>query len=69
MVVLVTWMSFASDARALRRGALSMIETHIVMSSLIFLLCSYSRASHRTSSCALSHFSHRSNHCSYGFGS
>jgi hypothetical protein len=36
--VLVTWMSFAFDVRELRRGALSMLETHIVMSSLIFLL-------------------------------
>jgi hypothetical protein len=36
MAVLVTCMSFASDARELRRGALSMLETHIVMSSLIF---------------------------------
>jgi hypothetical protein len=36
--VLVTWMSFASDGRELRGGVLSMIETHIVMSSLIFFL-------------------------------
>jgi hypothetical protein len=36
--VLVTWMSFASDARELRRDTLSMIKTHIVMSSLIFRL-------------------------------
>jgi hypothetical protein len=36
MVVLVTWMSFASVARELRRGTLTMLETHIVMSSLIF---------------------------------
>jgi hypothetical protein len=35
IVVLVTWMSFASGARELRRGALIMLETHIVMSSLI----------------------------------
>jgi hypothetical protein len=28
-------MSFASDTRELRRGALSMLETHIMMSSLI----------------------------------
>jgi hypothetical protein len=28
-------MSFASDARELRRGALSLLETHIMMSSLI----------------------------------
>jgi hypothetical protein len=31
-------MSFASVARELRRGALTMLETHIVMSSLIFHL-------------------------------
>jgi hypothetical protein len=31
-------MSFASDVRKLRRDALSMLETHIVMSSLIFRL-------------------------------
>jgi hypothetical protein len=38
VAVLVTWMSFASGARELRRGALTMLETHIVMRSLIFLL-------------------------------
>jgi hypothetical protein len=38
MVVLVTWMSFASDTRELRRGVLTMLQTHIVMSSLIFRL-------------------------------
>jgi hypothetical protein len=31
-------MSFASDGRELRGGVLSMLETHIVMSSLIFYL-------------------------------
>jgi hypothetical protein len=31
-------MSFASDIRELRRDILSMLETHIVMSSLIFCL-------------------------------
>jgi hypothetical protein len=31
-------MSFASSARELRSDALSMLETHIVMSSLIFRL-------------------------------
>jgi hypothetical protein len=31
-------MSFASDVRELRRGTLTMLETHIVMSSLIFRL-------------------------------
>jgi flagellar biosynthesis protein FlhB len=35
VAVLVTWMSFASDARELRGGVLSMLETHIVMTSLI----------------------------------
>jgi hypothetical protein len=38
VAVLVTWMSFASDERQLRGGVLSMLETHIVMSSLIFRL-------------------------------
>jgi hypothetical protein len=34
-VMLVTWMSFASDVRELRGGMLSMPETHIVISLLI----------------------------------
>jgi hypothetical protein len=38
MVELVAWMSFASGARELNRGALTMLETHIMMSSLIFRL-------------------------------
>jgi hypothetical protein len=38
VAVLVTWMSFASVASELRRGTLTMLETHIVMSSLIFCL-------------------------------
>jgi hypothetical protein len=38
MAMLVTWMSFASDGRELRGGMLTMLETHIVMSSLIFRL-------------------------------
>jgi hypothetical protein len=38
MAVLVTWMSFAFSVRESRRGALIMLETHIVMSSLIFHL-------------------------------
>jgi hypothetical protein len=38
MAVLVTWMSFASVTRELRRCALIIQETHIVMSSLIFRL-------------------------------
>jgi hypothetical protein len=36
--MLVTWMSFASVAREFRRGALIILETHIVMSSLIFYI-------------------------------
>jgi hypothetical protein len=36
--MLVTWMSFALVTRELRRCALIMLETHIVMSSLIFCL-------------------------------
>jgi hypothetical protein len=35
VVVLVAWMSFASGVRELRGDVLSMVETHIVMSSLI----------------------------------
>jgi hypothetical protein len=38
VAVLVTWISFAFDARKLRRYTLTMIETHIVMSLLIFCL-------------------------------
>jgi hypothetical protein len=38
MAVLITWMSFAFGTRELRRDALTMLETHIVMSSLIFRL-------------------------------
>jgi hypothetical protein len=38
VAVLVTWMSFTFDVRELRGGVLSMLETHIVMSSLIFWL-------------------------------
>jgi hypothetical protein len=38
VAVLVTWMSFAFDARELRGGVLSMLESHIVKSSLIFRL-------------------------------
>jgi hypothetical protein len=34
--MLVTWMSFASGVRELRRGILIMLETQIVMSSSIF---------------------------------
>jgi hypothetical protein len=35
VAVLLTWMSFTSDIRELRGAVLSMLETHIVMSSLI----------------------------------
>jgi hypothetical protein len=38
VAVLVTWMSFPSGGRELRGDILSMLETHIVMSSLIFRL-------------------------------
>jgi hypothetical protein len=38
VAVLVTWMSFASGGGELRGGMLSMLETHIVMSLLIFYL-------------------------------
>jgi hypothetical protein len=38
VAVLVTWMSFASGERELRGDMLSMLETHIVMSLLIFRL-------------------------------
>jgi hypothetical protein len=38
VAVLVTWMSFAFGIRKLRGGVLSMLETHIVINSLIFRL-------------------------------
>jgi hypothetical protein len=38
VVMLVTWMSFASGVREFRRGVLIMLETHTMMSSLIFCL-------------------------------
>jgi hypothetical protein len=38
MAVLVTWMSFASGEKELRGGVLSMLETHIMVSSLIYSL-------------------------------
>jgi hypothetical protein len=38
MTVLVIWMSFASDEREMRECVLSMLETRIMMSSLIFRL-------------------------------
>jgi uncharacterized protein YjeT (DUF2065 family) len=38
MAMLVTWMSFVSVVRELRRDALTLLETHIVMSYWIFCL-------------------------------
>jgi hypothetical protein len=38
VVVQVIWMSFAFDERELRRCAMSMLETHIMMSYLIYRL-------------------------------
>jgi hypothetical protein len=38
VAMLITWMSFASGIRESRRGTLSMLETHIMMSSLIWCL-------------------------------
>jgi hypothetical protein len=38
VAVWVTWMSFTSDGRELRGDVLNMLETHIMMSSLIFRL-------------------------------
>jgi hypothetical protein len=38
VAMLVTWTSFTSGGRELRGGVLSMLETHIVMSSLMFHL-------------------------------
>jgi hypothetical protein len=38
VAVLVTWISFTFDARELRRDTLTTLETHILMSSLIFHL-------------------------------
>jgi hypothetical protein len=38
VAVLTTWMSFAFGERELRGGMLSMLETHIMMSLLIFCL-------------------------------
>jgi hypothetical protein len=38
VAVSVTWMSFAFSVRELRRGVFIMLETHIVMSLLIFRL-------------------------------
>jgi hypothetical protein len=69
MIVQVTWMSFASVARELRRDILSMLETHILMSYLVFCLA-LTLALHLTLLLvSLSHFSHGPNHGSYVFGS
>jgi hypothetical protein len=38
VTLLVTWMSFASGVRELRGDVFSILETHIVMGSLISLL-------------------------------
>jgi hypothetical protein len=38
VAMLVTWMSFTSVVRELRRDTLTTLETHIVISSLIFCL-------------------------------
>jgi hypothetical protein len=69
VAVLVTWMSFASGARGLRGGTLSMPKIHIVMSFLIFCLALSLSTLPHTSSHALSRFFHGPNHRSYGFGS
>jgi hypothetical protein len=68
-------MSFTSGGRELRGGVLIMLETHIVMSSLMFclaftlmLLLTLSRALPRTSSSASPQFAHGPNHRSYSFG-
>jgi hypothetical protein len=81
--MLVTWMSFASGERDLRGGVLSMLETHIVMSLLIFRLAlilvfrltftrasprTFSRPLPRTSPGAFPQLTHGPNHRSYGFG-
>jgi hypothetical protein len=75
VTVLVTWMNFASGGRELRGGVLSVLETHIVMSSLILsrsyshgMPRFYSRASPHTFSSALPQFTHRPNCRLYGFG-
>jgi hypothetical protein len=68
-------MSFASGERELRGGVLSLLETHIVMSSLIFCLVpilmfclDFTRASPHTFSHALPQFAHGPNHRLYDFG-
>jgi hypothetical protein len=61
-------MSFASATRELRRDALSMLETHIVMSSLIFHLV-LTLVLHLAHLLVLYLVSHGANHHLYGFGS
>jgi hypothetical protein len=68
VAMLVTWMSSASGGRELRRGILSMLETHRD-EFIDFLPRSYSHVSPHSYSSALSCFSHGPNHRSYGFGS
>jgi hypothetical protein len=68
VVMLVTWTSFASTTKELRKDVLSMLETHIVTSSLISRLA-LTLVLHLTLLLVLSHFSHGPNHRSYSFGS
>jgi hypothetical protein len=56
VAMLVTWMSFASSVRELRRGALTRLETHIVMSSLIPASFLFSCSSSFLLSCFTSHY-------------
>jgi hypothetical protein len=68
VTVLVTWMSFAFVARELRRCALTMLETHIMMTSLKLCLV-LTLTLHLTLLLVLCLVSHEPNHGSYGFGS
>jgi hypothetical protein len=69
MAVMVTWRSLASGARKLRGDALSMLDTHIMMSSLIcrlvlilvFCLARTLMLHLTLFLCALSRSSHRPN--------
>jgi flagellar biosynthesis protein FlhB len=56
VVVLITWMSFASGERELRGGVLSMLETHIMMSSLMSASVLFSYSASLILSCFVSHF-------------
>jgi hypothetical protein len=71
VAMLVTWTSFASDARELTRDTLSFeyARNSYRDEFFDFLPHSYSHALPHTSSHALSRFSHGPNHHSYGFGS